>query len=54
MCRWIGYFGDPLRPEQLLYDTPHSLIEQSRRAIEGLMTQDGTVPEPVLDDDTPF
>src|SRR4051812_2883918 len=33
MCRWVGYFGNPIRPEELLYDAPHSLIEQSRRAI---------------------
>jgi glutamine amidotransferase len=51
MCRWVGYFGDPLRPEQLLYDMPHSLIEQSRRAVEGLVTEDGTVPEPFTNGD---
>lgn len=33
MCRWVGYYGNPIRPEELLYDTPHSLIEQSRRSI---------------------
>jgi glutamine amidotransferase len=31
MCRWVAYFGNPIRPETLLYDTPHSLVEQSRR-----------------------
>jgi predicted glutamine amidotransferase len=31
MCRWLAYFGNPIRPETLLYDTPHSLVEQSRR-----------------------
>src|SRR5215207_5392425 len=30
MCRWVAYFGNPIRPEALLYDTPHSLVEQSR------------------------
>jgi predicted glutamine amidotransferase len=32
MCRWLGYFGDPLRIEELVYNTTHSLIEQSRAA----------------------
>jgi predicted glutamine amidotransferase len=32
MCRWVGYFGSPLRLEELVYNTAHSLIEQSRSA----------------------
>jgi glutamine amidotransferase len=32
MCRWIGYFGNPIPIAELLYDAPHSLIEQSRDA----------------------
>ena len=32
MCRWLGYFGDPIRIEELVYNTAHSLIEQSRSA----------------------
>ena len=31
MCRWLAYFGNPVRPEMLLYDAENSLIEQSRR-----------------------
>jgi glutamine amidotransferase len=31
MCRWLAYFGNPIRPRTLLYDTPHGLVEQSRR-----------------------
>jgi predicted glutamine amidotransferase len=31
MCRWLGYVGDPIAPQELLYDTERSLIEQSRR-----------------------
>ena len=27
---WVAYFGNPIRPEMLLYDTQHSLVEQSR------------------------
>jgi len=30
MCRWVAYFGNPIRPEMLLYETVHSLVEQSR------------------------
>ena len=32
MCRWVGYFGSPLRLEELVYNRTHSLIEQSRSA----------------------
>src|SRR5262245_38720556 len=30
MCRWVGYFGAPIRPEELLYAPEHSLITQSQ------------------------
>jgi len=26
MCRWLAYFGNPLRPEALLYDAPWPLV----------------------------
>jgi len=29
MCRWLGYFGDPIRLDELVYNTEHSLLEQS-------------------------
>jgi predicted glutamine amidotransferase len=32
MCRWLAYFGAPLRLEELVYNPTHSLIEQSRAA----------------------
>ena len=32
VCRWLAYFGDPIRPEELLYEPRRSLIEQSRRS----------------------
>src|SRR5262249_23586448 len=32
MCRWLGYFGNPIRVAELVYNTEHSLIEQSRNA----------------------
>jgi len=30
MCRWLAYFGNPIRPEVLLYNAPYPLVEQSR------------------------
>jgi predicted glutamine amidotransferase len=30
MCRWVGYFGGAIRPEELLYEPEHSLITQSQ------------------------
>jgi predicted glutamine amidotransferase len=51
VCRWVGYLGDPIRPEQILYESPHSLIEQSRHAVKGLVTEEGTVPEPFTNGD---
>jgi predicted glutamine amidotransferase len=39
MCRWLGYIGDPIAPQELLYDTERSLIEQSR-----LHSPEQTVP----------
>jgi glutamine amidotransferase len=30
MCRWLGYIGDPIEPQELLYGPERSLIEQSR------------------------
>jgi glutamine amidotransferase len=32
VCRWLGYFGSPIRLEELIYNTEHSLVEQSRNA----------------------
>ena len=31
MCRWLAYYGNGIRPEMLLYETKHSLVEQSRQ-----------------------
>jgi glutamine amidotransferase len=43
MCRWLAYFGSPLRIEELVYNASHSLIEQSRaaRLTEHLTNADG-------------
>ena len=32
MCRWVGYFGGAIRPEELLYEPEHSLINQSQHS----------------------
>ncbi|NUO54212.1 MAG: class II glutamine amidotransferase [Polyangiaceae bacterium] len=32
MCRWVGYLGGAVRPEELLYETEHSLITQSQES----------------------
>jgi glutamine amidotransferase len=31
MCRWVAYYGNPIHPELLLYETGNSLVAQSRR-----------------------
>jgi glutamine amidotransferase len=41
MCRWLGYFGDPLRPEELIFEPTRSLIEQSRRGTAGSAPSNG-------------
>src|SRR5262245_57916349 len=30
MCRWLGYVGAAISPQELLYEPEHSLIQQSR------------------------
>src|SRR5918997_1953586 len=32
MCRWLAYFGSPIRLEELVFNPEHSLVEQSRNA----------------------
>jgi len=44
MCRLLGYLGQPLQPEQLIYRPEHSLIVQSYQPQEmtaGLLNADG-------------
>jgi predicted glutamine amidotransferase len=43
MCRWLAYYGNPIRPEFLLYETKFSLVEQSRhdRLAGGFPNADG-------------
>src|SRR5262245_17805891 len=41
MCRWMGWYGQTLPIEELLYKTEHSLIEQSKHAKMGVETFNG-------------
>lgn len=41
MCRWLVYAGSPIRPEEVLYKTDHSLIDQSMHARMGATTLNG-------------
>lgn len=41
MCRWNAYFGQPLALEELLFNTKHSLIDQSLHAKQGVETTNG-------------
>lgn len=41
MCRWLGYVGNPIPLEDLLYDAPHSLIAQARHAYLQASLQNG-------------
>jgi predicted glutamine amidotransferase len=41
MCRWNAWFGQPIAPDQLLYQTAHSLIDQSLHSRLGVETTNG-------------
>jgi predicted glutamine amidotransferase len=41
MCRWMGWSGQPLRPEELLFNTQHGLIDQSLHSRLGVETTNG-------------
>src|ERR671937_27657 len=41
MCRWNAWFGQPILVDELLYRTPHSLIDQSLHARMGVETTNG-------------
>jgi glutamine amidotransferase len=32
MCRWVGYYGAAIRPEELVYEPEHSLFHHQSRA----------------------
>ena len=41
MCRWLAYSGAPIRLDEVLFKTDHSLIDQSRHASDPLSTTNG-------------
>ena len=41
MCRWNAYFGQPLVIDELLFRTPHGLIDQSLHSRMGVETTNG-------------
>ncbi len=41
MCRWIAYLGEPLKPAELILDSPHSLVAQSLDSPLGAETVNG-------------
>ena len=41
MCRWMGYSGDPILAEILLFQPQHSLIDQSLHSRLGVETTNG-------------
>ena len=41
MCRWLGYLGSPIEPQELLYGPERSLIEQSRSHAPGMAVPNG-------------
>jgi predicted glutamine amidotransferase len=41
MCRWNAYFGQPIVIDELLYRTPHGLIDQALHSRMGVETTNG-------------
>ncbi|MDR6970526.1 class II glutamine amidotransferase [Leifsonia shinshuensis] len=41
MCRWLAYWGEPLKPSELILDTQHSLVAQSLNSPLGAETVNG-------------
>jgi predicted glutamine amidotransferase len=41
VCRWLGYLGSPIEPQEVLYVPERSLIEQSRTHAPGLEVPNG-------------
>ena len=48
MCRWIAYRGEPVLMETLVSDPGHSLIAQSLKASESVITTNGDGKMPPL------
>jgi predicted glutamine amidotransferase len=41
MCRWNAWFGQPIAPDELLYQSQHGLIDQSLHSRMGVETTNG-------------
>lgn len=41
MCRWLAYSGEPIRLEKLIFETGHSLIDQSISSSDNEATTNG-------------
>jgi glutamine amidotransferase len=41
MCRWMGWFGQPILPEELLFKTEHGIVDQSLHARMGAEPTNG-------------
>jgi predicted glutamine amidotransferase len=41
MCRWMAWFGQPLLLDELLFKTPHSIVDQSLHARMGAEPTNG-------------
>jgi predicted glutamine amidotransferase len=41
MCRWLAYYGKPVRMDKILYGPEHSLINQSLHSRMGVETTNG-------------
>ncbi len=41
MCRWMAYTGSPMRIHRALFETEHSLVDQSLHSREGAETTNG-------------
>ena len=41
MCRWMAWSGQPVLIDELLFKTPHGLIDQSLHSRMGVETTNG-------------
>src|SRR3954451_1180033 len=41
MCRWMAWLGQPIRMEELLFNTPHGIVDQSRHSRLGAEPTNG-------------
>ena len=41
MCRWMAWLGQPVRIEELLFDSPHGIVDQSLHARMGAEPTNG-------------